>query len=193
MLFFVTGASGSGKTSVIPLLKDILPDISIFDFDEMGVPKNADKIWRQKNTDYWVKKAYEYQLQEKDICVCGQAVLGKILCCPSASLLKEIFVCHLECQDAVRINRLRKRNTYGVNQEMLNWSAWLRMHIIDPTWHQDVITKDSWKEMRWDNLNKYSKTIDLWKAYSIDTTNLSKKEIAKKIAEWITEKIKTPN
>ncbi len=115
------------------------------------------------------------------------------MCCPSASLLKEIFVCHLECQDVVRVNRLRKRNTYGANQDMLNWSAWLRMHIIDSTWHQDVITKDSWKKMRWDNLNQYSKKVDLWKAYFIDTTNLSKKAVAKKIAEWIAEKTKKLN
>ena len=68
---------------------------------------------------------------------------------------------------------------------MLNWSAWLRMHNSDPLWHQDVITKDSWEEMNWNKLNNLSGASEFWKVFSIDTTNLSKKEVAEKIAIWM--------
>jgi hypothetical protein len=55
MIYFVTGASGAGKAACIPYLKKLLPNIKIFDFDEVGVPENADKIWRQKSTEYWLQ------------------------------------------------------------------------------------------------------------------------------------------
>ena len=88
MIFFITGASGSGKTACIEDLKKLLPKIKIFDFDDVGVPENADKVWRQKSTEYWLKKAVEYQNNNQDICVSGGAVLGEVLACPSASRIR---------------------------------------------------------------------------------------------------------
>lgn len=39
-LYFIGGASGSGKTAVMPNLKEMLGDnISVYDFDDMGVPE----------------------------------------------------------------------------------------------------------------------------------------------------------
>lgn len=50
MLYFVAGASGSGTTAIIPYLQKILSNtIELYDFDDIGVPKDADKKWRQKN------------------------------------------------------------------------------------------------------------------------------------------------
>lgn len=51
-LYFIGGASGSGKTAVIPYLKELLrDDIAVYDFDDMGVPEDADKKWRQELTE----------------------------------------------------------------------------------------------------------------------------------------------
>ena len=47
-LYFIGGASGSGKTAVMPYLKELLGDgIAVYDFDDIGVPDNADKKLRQ--------------------------------------------------------------------------------------------------------------------------------------------------
>lgn len=42
-----------------------------------------------------------------------------------------------------KLRRLKKRNTYGADQNMLNWSAWLRMHTRDPEWTPHVIQEDA--------------------------------------------------
>mgnify|MGYP006326407951 CR=1 FL=1 len=55
-LYFIGGASGSGKTAVIPYLKELFSDVAVHDFDDIGVPENADKIWRQESTEKWLQK-----------------------------------------------------------------------------------------------------------------------------------------
>jgi len=43
-LFIISGASGSGKTAILQNLKKQLPSsFSVYDFDDIGVPKNANK------------------------------------------------------------------------------------------------------------------------------------------------------
>ena len=58
--------------------------------------------------------------------------------------LDSINFCLLDVSDFERIQRLKKRHTYGADQNMLNWSAWLRMHTRDPQWTQHVIKDDAW-------------------------------------------------
>jgi uridine kinase len=56
-LYFIGGASGSGKTAVMPNLKELLGDnIAVYDFDDIGVPEAADKKWRQESTEKWLQK-----------------------------------------------------------------------------------------------------------------------------------------
>jgi len=70
--YFVAGASGSGKTAIIPDLKKILGDsIAVYDFDDIGVPDGADKKWRQESTDKWLQKLLS---DGKNACLLGQIV-----------------------------------------------------------------------------------------------------------------------
>ena len=52
-LYFIGGASGSGKTAVMLHLKKLLGDgIAVYDFDDIGVPEDAimvAKNWTVKN------------------------------------------------------------------------------------------------------------------------------------------------
>lgn len=79
-LYFIGGASGSGKTAVMPYLKELLGDgIAVYDFDDIGVPDDADKKWRQESTKKWLQKLLS---DGKDACLLGQIVLGEVLSCP---------------------------------------------------------------------------------------------------------------
>lgn len=188
MIYFIAGASGSGKSAIIKDLKLLLPNATIHDFDDIGVPENADKKWRQKSTELWLQR----YLKEGDsvgiFCICGQVVLGEVLACPSAKQLDKINFCLLDVSDFERIQRLKKRNTYGSDQNMLNWAAWLRMHHQDPQWEQHVVSDDCWDGLdlsAWNELanwdNKASVTI-------LNTTALSINQVAEFIADWINEK-----
>lgn len=179
MIFFITGASGSGKTACIPYLQKILPDMGFYDFDDIGVPENADKKWRQETTEVWIKRLLS---EERDACLCGQMVLGEILACPSAEKLGKVNGCFLDVSDYERVQRIKDR---GINQDMLNWSAWLRMHHHDPQWEQRVIRDDAWEGLdfsRWNTLDDWSTVAN---THLIDTTNKSLKIVAPELSQWI--------
>jgi gluconate kinase len=184
--YFVAGASGSGKTAIISDLKKILGDaVSVYDFDDIGVPENADKKWRQESTEKWLQKLLS---EGKDACLLGQIVLGEILACPSAKQIDRVNFCFLDVSDFERIQRLKKRNTYGIDQNMLNWSAWLRMHNRDPQWMQHVLKEDCWHGLdfsAWVLLANWDEKANV---KDIDTTGMAINQVAKSVAEWIFEK-----
>src|SRR5204862_6465974 len=96
-LYFIAGASGSGKTAIIPDLKKILGDsVAVYDFDDIGVPDGADKKWRQESTEKWLQKLLS---DDKDVCLLGQLVLGEILACPSAKQIDKLHFCLLDVSD----------------------------------------------------------------------------------------------
>lgn len=72
-IYFISGVNGVGKTSIMPFLKTSLPNnqFEIHDFDERGVPANADGNWRISETKYWVDLGSELALKGKCIIVCG--------------------------------------------------------------------------------------------------------------------------
>ena len=184
-LYFIAGASGSGKTAMMIDLQKILGNtIAVYDFDNIGVPDDADKKWRQESTEKWLQKLLK---DGKDACLLGQIVLGEILACPSAHKGDKINFCLLDVSDFERIQRLKKRNTYGADQNMLNWAAWLRMHHQDPQWMQHVLKDDCWDGLdfsTWDKLNDWGSVANVT---LLDTTASSIPEVAASVGEWITD------
>ncbi len=67
---FITGAEGTGKTSLIPYLKKDL-NFEIHDFDEVGVPSNPPLQWRLDTTKYWLKIANENKKKGKNTLIAG--------------------------------------------------------------------------------------------------------------------------
>lgn len=186
-LYFVAGASGSGKTSIMPALKKILSDtVSVYDFDDIGVPESADKKWRQESTEKWLQRLVH---EKKDACLLGQIVLGEILACPSAKQIDTINFCFLDVSDFERISRLKKRNTYGADQNMLHWSSWLRMHHQDPQWVQHVLKDDCWQGLDFTSWDQQANWNSKAMVHTIDTTGLSILQVAQSVADWINEKI----
>jgi len=185
MLLFITGASGSGKTAVIPGLRKRFPEFDIHDFDERGVPEEADTRWRQEQTEYWINKAIENQRLGKDTVVCGGAVYGEILACPSVNQIDHLGVCLLDCEDVIRLDRLRKFRAENPTMDNLAWAAWLRVHAVDPTWCPEVITRDSYPSMRWENWAGWERGDPRWQQTIIDTGRKQIDLITLEVARWI--------
>src|ERR1044071_7894535 len=139
MLYLVTGASGSGKTACLDILRQRNPQVAWYDFDDVGVPANADKVWRHRTTEYWLQRAIQNQAQELDTCINGNIILGEVLACPSAPEINGLAVCLLDCSDSVRKGRSRARASHGLTHEMLCWAEWQWMHAVDPQWYQNTI------------------------------------------------------
>ena len=184
MIYFIAGASGSGKSANIPFLKKIL-DMPIYDFDDIGVPADADTTWRQESTEKWIQKYLQEHKSHPDICLLGQMVLGEILACPSAKQLGKIKFCLLDCDDLTRIQRLKSRNTYGLNQDTLNWSAWLRVHTYNPQWEPHVITNNAWSGLDFSTWAKLDNWDTLAEIKVIDTTDLDLTQTSNQLKNWI--------
>lgn len=181
-LYFIGGASGSGKTAVIPYLKEIFSDVAIYDFDDIGVPENADKVWRQESTEKWLQKLLA---QGEDAILLGQMVLGEILACPSAKKLAKVNFCLLDVNDSERVKRINRRGGFVADQHMLNWSSWLRMHHQDPSWARHVIMDSSAKILDFSNFEKLTTYQHVANTHILDTTDKALNQVALNIQEWM--------
>lgn len=109
--YFITGAEGTGKTSIVPILKKYLPEIDIHDFDEKGVPLNPPLKWRLDTTLYWIKKAIKNQKKEISTCILGLSFPKEINQFKESKKIKHINFLLLDINQKEREQRLSKRNS----------------------------------------------------------------------------------
>jgi hypothetical protein len=190
MLFLIMGASGSGKSSTLPGLRQQRPDIDWRDFDD--VEKHpATTAERQLTTEYWLTIALQNQARGISTGIVGTIVLGEVLACPSASTVNGIHALLLDCADVVRIDRIRTRdgdNAVWASQDMLCWAAWLRMHASDPQWRQDVIQAQGAPTMKWQNWSSWNKNDPQWNVPVLDNTSLTREATVEALVSWTLEK-----
>jgi hypothetical protein len=194
VLFLLFGSSAAGKTSALDALRGRVASLAVHDFDEIGVPSNADTAWRHRADEQWIGRALDYQAEGVDLLLSGQTPFGELLAAPSAERLKAISACLLDCDDETRAARLRARGpewfarVAGDLQDHLSWAAWMRRHAADPSWRTDVIrdavTAD---EMHWSRWSSWRAGDPRWRVRVIDTSTRSVEEVAGELAAWIDE------
>ncbi|MGW4731682.1 hypothetical protein ACWEQC_21375 [Streptomyces shenzhenensis] len=161
------------------------------DTDELGVPEGADRHWRHRMIEMWVRRALDYQDLGIDLLLCGQSPLGELLAAPSAPLLNGISVCLVDVADPVRRARLAERDpgqwdTQAIDAS-LGWAAWHRGHALDPAHRPDVIIDDSWSEMVWSRWTGWKASDPRWHVQRLDTTDRPVTECVDQVEHWITE------
>ncbi|MFB7448073.1 hypothetical protein [Streptomyces sp. NPDC056194] len=191
MLLKLTGSSCSGKTTIAHAMGERLDGLVVHDFDELGVPDGANRIWRNRTTEMWVCRALEYQRSGLDLLLTGQSPLGEVLAVPSAPLLEGIAVCLLDVSDPVRRRRLTERDpgrwdTPAVDS-FLGWAGWHRKHAQDPRYRPDIIiTDDTWSEMVWDRWTDWTAADRRWSTHLIDTTDRAIADSTDEVELWVT-------
>lgn len=188
MLFCVTGASGSGKSACLSGLRRKHPEIDWHDFDDLPFTP-ATVAERQIGTEYWLQVAATNARNGRDTGLAGSCIPGEILACPSSPDPSELRFLLLDCNDIVRVDRLRRRDLSAdaASQDMLSWAAWQRMHAIDPQWRPDVIRTNGAPEMMWDRWNTWMRGDHRWQVEIVDTTRLAISEMVDHVAEWIAQ------
>ncbi|MEU0408313.1 hypothetical protein ABZ307_10940 [Streptomyces griseorubiginosus] len=191
MLFKLTGSSGSGKTTLAFAVADRLQGVVVHDFDEVGVPADADGHWRHRTTEHWVRRALEYQDRGLDLLLTGQSPLGEVLAAPSAPLLDGIALCLVDVDDDVRRHRLTARDAGRWDapavDAFLNWAAWHRGHARDPRHRPSVLTAGAWPDMAWHRWTGWTAGDPRWRTHLLDTTDRTVAESAGEVREWVTE------
>ena len=136
-LYFVTGASGSGKTTAIRRLEET--DTAGFQFcyfDSIGVPSPEEmekeytakgKDWQQEKTLEWVEKIKSEYLPKTEVLFDGQMRPMFIEQSCKENNVANYQVILFDCNDEVRTQRLIGRNHAELaNEQMMNWARYLR-------------------------------------------------------------------
>lgn len=172
-IYFITGGSGTGKSTLIPHLSKNLDQnkYEIHDFDERGVPANADEKWRISETKYWLLLGTGNGEQGKNTVVCGLARPNEIAQLINELDLHNVEVSLLDTNPEVMRSRLMSRYQTGRSREeaMSSSGKEFEIFIDDSINFAEVLRKES-KELGYQ---------------IIDTTELSPGEVAEKVAEWI--------
>lgn len=131
-IFFITGTSGSGKSTLIHFLKDKLSEkkFSIHDFDENGVPSNADREWRIKTTEYWITRAEHNATQKKSTIICGVTLPSEVMYVAQKT---ELSICFgfIKISDNIIKQRLQERKwSEQLIQDNINWAHYLETEVV---------------------------------------------------------------
>lgn len=130
-IFFITGTSGCGKSTVMMILKLQLLGLqfAVYDFDEVGVPTNADQIWRQQTTDYWLIKAYENSSRNISTIICGVTLPSEVLRSLHTSNLA-IYFGFIKVSDEIIKKRLQQRGwSEQLIQDNILWAQFLKNEV----------------------------------------------------------------
>lgn len=154
-LFIITGASGAGKTTVVPALRGILPDFDVFDIDVISEDVGD---W-QKLKNIWLKIASDIAESNRMTALCGTMMPWDIEKCDNYNDFSTVYYLNLHCEDESREQRLKERGWItDLIQEHNDFAKWL-LENADKAYSPPMPT--------------------------INTTILNPKEVAYKIKEWI--------
>jgi hypothetical protein len=194
VLLVLGGSSGAGKTAIRRFLTEsesgLIAGLSLrtHDFDENGVPADADSKWRQKKGEEWIQQALVYEREGTDLLLSANLPLGEILAAPTAPQLDGIAVCLIDCDDRVRVQRLRARRDASYTDarvwDFVLFAAWQRLHHADPAWMPHLITSHS-SEMSWDRWTSWTSKDPRWSVSTFDTSDETVETSARRVADWI--------
>jgi hypothetical protein len=193
MLFLIFGSSCSGKTTLLDALRVRQAELEIHDFDEIGVPADADKAWRHRANEQWVQVALGEQAEGRDFVLAGQTPLGELLAAPSAPQFDAISACLLDCDDTERLVRMRGRGDdwaaqFGGNlEDFVHWGEWMRGHARDPRFRAFVIQENCDPSMEWARWIEWRANDPRWRVRIVDTSRVSVDEVADELERWIEE------
>jgi adenylate kinase family enzyme len=134
VMYFVIGASGSGKTSAVHELETMnLTGLKTFVFDSIGVPSAQEMIekwaggegWQRAMTIEWVKRM-RGELANSDVLLDGQTRPSFIAEACKINGVTSGKVILIDCSDRVRKARLLQRGQPELaNEQMMEWAKYL--------------------------------------------------------------------
>jgi len=141
-LFVLTGASGTGKTTVTVPLRRLLPQCEVFEGDPIN--QIAALGWGLFY-DTWLRIAHEVALNGRPTVLCTSMMPDRLERLPARKLLGPVYFGNLDCPDDILAARLRARPAWrhaSTEEAIANhqrFAAWLRAHIA-PTWDTSTMT-----------------------------------------------------
>lgn len=138
-LFVVSGASGTGKTTVCLALPALLPECVVLESDilwrpEFNTPEDGYRTYR----DLWLRLAKNIHQAGRPVVLCGTAVPAQMEPCPERRYLAAIHYLALVCDDDILTQRLRARPDWRqsggdeFSARMTAFNGWLKANASQP-------------------------------------------------------------
>ncbi|MCY8938976.1 AAA family ATPase [Peribacillus frigoritolerans] len=160
-LYVVTGAKGTGKTTVIEELRKLMPEYVIFDYDNVieFIKDDFGKFDTHQLLNIWLRVARDIAESGRKTIICGIIWPHDIERCIDFNDFKHVYYLALHCDDKTREIRLRKRKNTTKEKLLKNndFAKWF-IEIAD----------------------KYNPPIPI-----IDTSKTDATKVAQQISEWI--------
>lgn len=171
-IFLITGVNGIGKSTLISQLENKL-DMTAFDihdFDERGVPDNADKEWRHSETLHWITIGKENKSNAKATIVCGFMKFSEID--DALSLIGvDAHICLLDANEETISRRILGRypNPESVTELERTTGKTPEKFATDNVWVSSKFRQEAQEK----------------NYHILDTSELSPEEVGQKVIDWI--------
>lgn len=170
-IYFVTGVNGIGKSTLLHTLAPMLDaTFDLHDFDERGVPDNADADWRLSETVHWINLGQRNLLEDRSTIICGYSKLSEIEQARHASGA-DIRICLLDANPEIIASRIRSRylNEASIRELGRTTGKTPEKFAQDNVWVSGKFREEA-----------------LRSGYRvIDTTDLDPQGVADAVKEWI--------
>jgi chloramphenicol 3-O-phosphotransferase len=141
-LVILTGASGSGKTTIAERIAATHPEtVTVLHFDSVGVPSTSEMVMRWGSSDGWQRATTlnwmrhivaERERSMRAILFEGQMRIAFIQECLAAVGLSGAYTLLVDCDDETRARRLieDRRQPSLANRTMMTWATYLRREAL---------------------------------------------------------------
>ncbi len=174
-IFLIIGVNGVGKSTLVSHLSGVLDSglYSTYDFDERGVPDNADRTWRQAETLHWLTVGKENAARGMGTVICGFMKPSEIEDIQT-KLEMNVHVCLLDADEATISRRILGRY---INAE--------RVAELDRTTGKTperLVTDNVWVASQFRQAANE-------KGYCIvETSRLTSEDVCRQVVAWIRSK-----
>ncbi len=167
-LFVVSGASGTGKTTVCLALPALLPECVVLESDilwrpEFNTPEDGYRTYR----DLWLRLAKNIHQAGRPVVLCGTAVPAQMELCPERRYLAAIHYLALVCDDDILARRLRAR----------------------PDWRQSGGAEFSARMTAFNGWLKANASQTAPPMALLDTSHITIQAAAEQVAAWVCERL----
>lgn len=161
-LFVVIGASGVGKTAVVPELRRLLPAWDIFETDILW---DSGQDWQFIKCN-WLRIAHSLHQSARAVLLCGSIMPDQLAQCGTPTLFPRIHSLALTCDADVQTPRLQARPAFrGSTREFIRAQQEFRQ------WFLEHAATD------------FNPSLVL-----VDTTRTSLEHTAKEIRDWAVDR-----